>query len=116
MFSLILLFCLTFSIPIGKLFDVFYWNNQIISIETTHAFKENNTHSTLRLTAIHFEAVQPIQSVYFFQKKLIPLFEIYLFAIIALNFINQNILFSEQHKDSIYKHVFNVFYPGEKIV
>lgn len=115
MFSLILLFCLTFTIPLGKLFDVFYWNNQIIPIETTHSFKEFNTHSTIRLTAKHFEAVQSINSVYYFQKKLIPLFEKRLISLINLNVLKQNFLFSEQKKKSIYQSAFNVFYPTEKL-
>ena len=115
MFSLILLFCLTFTIPLGKLFDIFYWNNQIIPLETTQSVKENS-HSTLQLSAKHFKVVQSLKSDYFFQIKLIPLLENCLFAVISLTFINQKILFSEQHKDSIYKHVFNVFYPSEKIV
>lgn len=99
----------------GKLFDVFYWNNQIIPIETTHSFKEYNTHSTLRLSAKHFKVEHSSKSEYFFPIKLVPLIEKCLISLITLNFSNQNILFSEQHKDSIYQYVFNVFYPNEKI-
>lgn len=116
MFSLILLFCLTFTIPLGKLFDIFYWNNQIIPIETTHSFKEFNTHSTIRLTAKHFEKIHSIKSVYFFQKKLIALFEKNLISLVNLNVLQQNFLFSEQKKISIFQSVFNVFYPHEKLI
>lgn len=116
MFSLILLFCLTFTIPLGKLFDVFYWNNQIIPIETTHSFKEYNTHTTLRLSAKHFKVEQSSKSEYFFQIKFLPLIEKCLISFVSLIFLNQNILFSEHHKDSIYQNVFNVFYPNEKMI
>jgi len=115
MFSLILLFCLTFSIPVGKLFDVFYWNTHIIPVETSHSFRDTSSHSTIRLSAKRFCDLQQKKPEYFFHSELIPLLEKCLFSKVFLNFIHQEILFSGQNKKLVYQTVFNVSYPNEKM-